>query len=191
LWYSLKIRTVSNLKENYYVKFINFFKKHNLYDKEVFDYIWDKCNFFNYLEDEYRMYTGVYYVLDKNKKLVDFNLIVPFIDSEKSLLINIHEYAHAIEAFYKLGEKFILDDSCEVNSLFLENLYLLENNNEVARNFLNNLNEIRINSNEKQYVLGIKIADYLLNLYNDKKQLDLNKMSRKNKKLLKKFKYHK
>ena len=175
------------MKVNYYNKFIDFFIEHNLYDKKVFDYIWDRCIFFNYLEDEHRKQIGVYYIFDKNKKLLDFNLIVPFIDSKKTSLINIHEYIHAIVAYYKLGKKLVLDDFCEINSLFFEKVYVLENYSDDIDKFLSKLNQERLNSNENKYIYGLKIVDDLIQNYN--KDLSLNKISNKSKKLIKKYKY--
>ena len=177
------------MKVNYYDKFIDFFIEHNLYDKKVFDYIWDRCNFFDYLEDDYRDQIGVYYIFDKNKKLIDFNLIVPFIDSKKTSLINIHEYVHAIFAYYKLGKRLVLDDSCEVNSLFFEKVYVLENYSEDIDKFLNKLNKDRINSNENRYIYGLKVADELVQNYS--KKVNLNTLSNKSKRLMKKYKYQK
>lgn len=180
---------VNNLEDTYYNKFINFFDSHNLYNKKIFDEIWERCSFFDYLEDEYRDFIGVYYIFDKNKKLLDFNLIVPFIDSKKTLLINIHEFVHAIYAYYNLGKKFILDDSSEASSLFFENIYVLENYDEEINKFFNSLNRDRINSNEDRYILGLKIADELLKKYN--KDVNLNTLSKKSKILMKKHKYQK
>lgn len=177
------------MKVNYYNKFIDFFVKHNLYDKKIFDYIWDRCSFFDYLEDEYRSQIGVYYIFDKNKKLVDFNLIVPFIDSKKTILINIHEFIHAIAAYYKLGKRLVLDDSCEVNSLFFEKVYILENYSDDIDKFLNKLNQDRVNSNDNRYICGLKVADELIQNYNKKE--NLNTLSNKSKILMRKYKYQK
>lgn len=175
------------MEENYYRKFINFFKSCELYNKEVFDYIFRKSILYNYLEVECCGCTGIYYILDKNNKLLDFNIVVPFIDSEKTLFINIHEYMHAIDAYYKLGRKVKIDETTEVISLLFEKLYLSEVNNEKLNNYQEKLNEIRNNSDEQKYILGAKIADEILIYYN--KDVTLKDLHKKSKKLLRKYKY--
>ena len=42
--------------------------------------------------------------------LLDIRVCVPEINSLKDLLINVHEFAHAIELYYEIGS-FYIDDS--------------------------------------------------------------------------------
>lgn len=175
------------MEESYYTKFINFFKNYGLYDEKMFNYIWRHSVFYNDLETECNDCTGIYYIFDKNKKLLKFNLIVPYIDNEKTLFINIHEYMHAIYAYYNLGQKIIIDETTEVLSLLFENLYLDEFYSKSLDEYKNKLNIIRNNSCEEKYIVGLKIADELL--INYKKNLSLKELNKKSKRLLKKYKY--
>jgi len=82
----------------------DFFRKENLYSEEFFNFLkhkvkkipstggasWYGC--FPQVED------GI---------LKDIRLLVPEITDEKSLLINIHEYAHALELYNELGSIYI------------------------------------------------------------------------------------
>ena len=111
----------------YYEKFINFLKKHNLYDEEVIQY-WTKNKIsFDYLEEESRCLIGCYYKIE-NKILTKISLIVPFIDNDKTVLINIHEYAHALELYSELGK--IYEDKVELREIHareMEKVYLKSN----------------------------------------------------------------
>lgn len=173
--------------ENYYCKFINFFKASGFYDKEIFNYIWQHSVLFNYLELENQNGIGIYYIFNKSNKLIDFKIVVPYIDSEITLFINIHEYMHAIDAYYKLGKKIKFDELCEVNSLLFENIYLSSTNNKQLEQYKSELDKDRIKSGDNKYILGLKIANELSINYNY--GISLNKLNKKNKRLLKKYKY--
>ncbi len=45
-------------------------------------------------------------ILDKQNVLVDMRILVPKISDEKTLLINIHEFAHAWELYGLLGQVY-------------------------------------------------------------------------------------
>lgn len=67
-----------------YLKFINFFKEHNLYDETVFKYIRENAILFDYLEEEKRAFIGCYYSYDKNNHLSKITIAVPIINDEKN-----------------------------------------------------------------------------------------------------------
>lgn len=176
-----------DMEENYYIKFINFFRSYGLYDEQMFNYIWSNSIFYNDLEIECEDFAGIYYILDKHSKLLKFNLIVPYINNEKTLFINIHEYMHAIYAYYYLGQKIKIDETSEAIALLFEKIYLDEFYSHSLNEYKNKLNTIRNNSCDKKYVLGLKIADELL--LNYKKKLSFKDLNKKSKRLLKKYKY--
>lgn len=77
-----------------------FFKLNGLYSEEFFDFLKNKvktlpatCSLSWY---------GCFPILDDNI-IKDIRLLVPEIVEEKSLLVNIHEYTHALELFNELG----------------------------------------------------------------------------------------
>lgn len=49
---------------------------------------------------------GCFPILSDNNILIDIRLIVPFIQDEKTLLVNIHEFAHAFELYEVLGNEY-------------------------------------------------------------------------------------
>ncbi len=74
-------------------------------------------NFFNYLKENdkrvkrYRipfnaLGWGVFPKIDKDGILRDIRILVPEIVDEKTLCINIHEYVHAYEMYYQIGEVY-------------------------------------------------------------------------------------
>ena len=75
----------------YYKKFIEFLKTHNIYDEEIVKYFNNNSTRFDYLEEEYRPFIGVYYMTEGDI-LTKVKPMVPFINSDKTVLINIHEY---------------------------------------------------------------------------------------------------
>ena len=99
---------------NYYTEFITFFKKHNLYDKEMFEYIHHNSTKFDYRDEDQRVFIGCYYMCNKQNILQKIKLCVPIIDSPITVLINIHEYLHAIELYNKIGKKYQSNDTKEI-----------------------------------------------------------------------------
>ena len=77
-----------------------FFKAEQLYSEEFFDFIKNKVHVIpsNTSVDWY----GCFPILDNNK-IKDIRLLVPQIVNDRTLLINIHEYYHALELFNELG----------------------------------------------------------------------------------------
>ena len=49
---------------------------------------------------------GVFPILDDNGILIDIKMVIPIIYDIKSLCVNIHEYTHAYEMYFYLGEKY-------------------------------------------------------------------------------------
>ena len=184
--FNSKIKMENKKEQDFFNKFINFLKKYNLYNEKVFYYIWNSCSFFDYRDSDERKFIGVYYQIE-DKKLIEFNLKVPFIDSEKTIIINIHEYIHALDAYYNLGKKITIDDSCEIKSLLFEKLYVLNNKSDEGLKYLESLYNDRIQSKELKYILGEKIVNELLKKYRN--DSNFNYSPKKSKILLLKYKY--
>ena len=77
-----------------------FFKFQNLYSEEFFDFMKDKVKVLSKRVN--KEWFGCFPVINNNI-LTDIRLLVPKIENEKDLLINIHEYYHALELFNELG----------------------------------------------------------------------------------------
>lgn len=167
-----------------YLKFINFFKEHNLYDETVFKYIRENAILFDYLEEEKRAFIGCYYSYDKNNHLSKITIAVPIINDEKTLLINIHEYIHAITLYHKLGKTCKIETDIEMLPMLFERIYLEENKNQILEEYVKSLNEKITEDSEVAYQIALKYQEELLKYYHQTK--DFNRLKRKAKKLSKK-----
>ncbi len=168
----------------YYEKFIDFFKEHNMYDEEMFRYLRENSTLFDYRDKDMVKNIGCYYALDSKDKLKGIALVVPFIDSEKTILINIHEYAHGITAYSKLGKKYKHTLDREIIPMLLEKIYAMQNPELLP--FIENLNKGIINSDSEDYKIALKTIDELFADYQKTKKIN---GIHNNKKLIRK--YHK
>lgn len=172
--------------KNYYNEFIDFFKKHNLYNKEMFDYINSNSTKFDYRDEEQRSFLGCYYICNKHNILQKIKICVPFIDSPTTVLINIHEYLHAIELYNKIGKKYQSNDTKEVLPILYELLYFEENRSKELENHLIYLNSKIKTGSEESYKIALSIKNELLKYYREENP-NLTKLQRKAKKLSKKY----
>ena len=169
---------------NYYQKFIDFFERHELYDKETFDYLKNNTQLFDYRDTDQHGFIGCFY-LTKKGILQKINLILPFIDSDITTLINIHEYTHGIIAYKKINSILTENIVNETLPLLYERIYLEENkDNENLREHINNLNRRIINSTDpesKKYKQALSTQDQLLDYYysGHTSIKDLNKKAKK------------
>lgn len=165
----------------YYQKFINFLKKHNLYNEEVLTYWKNNKMSFDYREEEQRDLIGVYYKF-KTNILERIQLIVPFIDNDKTVLINIHEYIHLLLLYPYINKKCVIDKDKEVLPFYFERLYIEENNTEELKEYYQYLNRMIIKDNINEYIIALKKSDILLKKYRKK---DIKQLKR----LIKKIRY--
>lgn len=82
---------------------IKFLKEQNLYKEEFFKFMEGKIKVVSY--DTPIEWFGCFPLIEKDI-LIDIRLLVPEIKTQKNLLVNIHEYVHAIELFDELGTKY-------------------------------------------------------------------------------------
>ncbi len=73
-----------------------------------------KEGFFEFVEGRVHSYSLAYnafpwgdFPILNEGILTDIRLVVPSIVDEKTLLVNIHEYAHAYELYQKLGKEYV------------------------------------------------------------------------------------
>lgn len=168
-----------------YLKFIDFFKKHNLYDETIFKYIRENAILFDYLEEEKRPFIGCYYNYDKNKCLSKITVVVPIINDERTLLINIHEYTHAIIIYNKLGKKYKIEKDIEMLPMLYERIYLEENKKKALEKYVQGLNQRITEDSEIEYQIALKYQRELLEYYYQ--TYDFNKLQKKAKKLSRKY----
>jgi len=107
-------------------KLIEFLKQENLYKKEFFDFMEGKIKIVPYDTD--LSWFGCFPIV-KDDKIVDIRLLVPEIKTEKNLLVNIHEYVHALELFDEIGTVYEeRRDEREKKAAYYEKKFLLKEN---------------------------------------------------------------
>ena len=168
----------------YHSGVIDFFKKHNLYEEKMFDYLQEKSTMIDYQNPDERVFIGCYYALDKKSKLKEIILYLPYVYDEKTKLINIHEITHGIEHYQKLGKKFKTDIAIETLPLLYEKIYIREANSEELSKYGKSLDDIIISEDKAEYIFGLKAREDLIKNFNNE---DINQMSKKCKKLIRKY----
>lgn len=99
-----------------------FFKSQNLYSEEFFDFIKDKVKVLSKRVN--KDWYGCFPIINNNI-LTDIRLLVPKIEMEGDLLINIHEYYHALELFNELGTIYVSKtDEREKRAKEIEKIYI-------------------------------------------------------------------
>lgn len=162
---------------------IDFFKRHNLYEKDMFDYFSLHATMIDYKDEDQRPFVGCFYILDKNKKLRNILLLVPYVYDDITMLVSIHEFIHAIMLYKKLNKRIKIGIDKEVLPMLYEKIYINEKNSLQIINYEESLNKRISMSSDKEYVLGLKLRDELMNYYD----YDIEKLNKKVKKLVRKY----
>lgn len=160
------------MPNNSYIKFINFFKEHKLYDEEIFTYLRENSIMFDYLDTDQRPLVGTYYTFDKRQRLNKIILYVPFIKDEITIVTNIHEYTHGLLAYNNLNKKYTLK----------------ENPSPTLERYIQYLDTKILESKNKEdyrYKIALDIQSELLKYYNANN--DFEKLKTKSKKLYRKY----
>ena len=168
----------------YHSKVVDFFKKHNLYEEKMFDYLQNQSTMVDYQNPDERIFIGCYYSLDKKSKLKKITLYLPYVYDEKTMLINIHEITHGIENYQKLGKRFKNNITIETLPLLYEKIYIQEANNEELTQYGKMLDKIILEKEKNEYVFGLRAREELIRNFNNE---DIDKMSKKCKRLIRKY----
>lgn len=163
----------------YNSKVIDFFKRHNMYEKNMFDYLQENTIMINYSDEDEKDFIGCFYIFNKNNILKKISLCIPYLMDDITTLINIHEITHGIYMYKYLDKKVYLKEDIEVLPMLYERIYINETNNKELLQFANDLDK-KIKY-EYNYLLGLKLRDELLRIYN----YDFEDINRKAKKLVK------
>ena len=162
----------------FHPKLIEFFKSHNMYEQEVFEYLQKQSTMIDYDDPEQRCFVGCFYILDKKGKLNGLRLNLPYVNSEETMLISIHELTHGFENYQKIGKKFKKDITIEALPLLYEKIYILENPSDKLIQYSKFIDQIITEKSEKEYRFGLKIREELLKQYNNQPQ-KMVKMTKK------------
>jgi len=162
---------------------ILFFKKHNLYNKEMFDYLSKNTTIIDYEYEEQRIFIGCFYTFDKNGILKSIHLVLPYQYDEITTLICIHELIHGIELYKKLNKKAKITNDCEVLPILYEKIYVEEIKTKKIYEYQQYLDNL-ISKDSEKYYIALSIRDELYKEYN----YDMKKIKKKSIKLIKKHK---
>ena len=167
----------------YYTKFINFFKKYELYNEEIFNYIEDRTIKFDYYDEELINIRGIYYNYNKTNQLTNFKLYLPYINSEMTIFMNIRPYIQAIYAYTKLEKKYKANAECELIAFYFEKKYLQDNPNQEIEKYLNNIyTTIKKQETEQKYKIALNVQPDL-EKYIEKNKPTFKELQKKAKKL--------
>lgn len=150
-------------------KLIDFFKKHRLYDEEMFKYFEEHSTMIDGDYDDERMITGCAYLVDKNTGILKgLHINLPYIKpnavDEEMMLDSIHELAHAIFTYPKIGKKFKRDITIETLPLLYEKLYIMENPSPKSIAYGHRLDDT-ITDKYPEYDFALKARDELYSKY--------------------------
>lgn len=150
-------------------KLIDFFKRHKLYDEEMFNYLEEHSTMIDSDNPEERIITGCAYLIDKNTgilKGLHLNLpyINPRVEDEEMMLDSIHELAHAIFTYPKIGKKFKRDITIETLPLLYEKLYIMETMSPKSIAYGRRLDEM-VTEEYPEYAFALKAREELYSKY--------------------------
>ena len=174
------------MEYTYYQKYINFLKKYNIFNKEILEYIRKNSMHFNYMEEEKREFIGCFYIQDKNNTLQKIHICIPYIDSDLTVLINIHEYIHILSSYPYINRKFKLSKEVETLPIFYEQLYYLDNQSEYLKKEMIKLSNQILNSDQIEYKIALYCKEELLDYYSKEKP-HFKKLQRKAKQMSNKY----
>ena len=150
----------------YYNKFLEFLKSHNLYDDELYKYWYDNAMRFDYRDEDGRVFINTYYGF-RDGYLSKIWSFLPIIDSDITVLINIHEYVHSFLLYNKLGKRCKFGQDCEVLPILFERLYIEENKTPELLKYYDYLNKMIIDSQDSKYTLALDLSNELIDYYNN------------------------
>lgn len=97
----------------------------------------------------------------KDDIIVDYKLVVPDIKDIKTMLINIHEYTHAIIVNNEIGLKDIETIYEEVIPITMEKFFVLN----YTKNYINEFDKIQLTNLKKYMNNPIKYQKYIFGYY--------------------------
>ena len=146
----------------FHPKIIEFFKKHNLYDEEMFEYILKRCDYVDYYDSDINFMVGCpAKVNPRNNRIEGFRLCIPYCWDEKTALVSVHEIAHAIYWYKRLGKKYNKIEE-ELFPMVVERIYLEENKTSTLESYEKFLDSTIDETSEAQYRFAIANRDHLL-----------------------------
>lgn len=145
--------------------FLSFIKNHNMYHEKSFDYIKKHSTFLNFDNSITKDFIGCFYDTNQKGYLINLKLYVPYIKDKETLLINIHEYTHALYLYEYLNQILDIGLEKEAIPLLMERIYKLENPSIFLNDYFAQIYDNIKLTNNKEYILGIEVQNELLESY--------------------------
>lgn len=151
----------------FYSKFVNFLKKHELYDEKVFQYIWEKALMLDYRDEDYSFLLGSCgIVIDRKRNLLDIQPCLPFLMDDKAVAMAIYAYINSLMLIPKVGRKY---KENMVNNyvlpMFYEILYILENPTKQLLTYEQNMRNDLLKYGSHNYKTILNCVDQLVESY--------------------------
>ena len=127
---------------------IDFFKSMELYDRNFFNYIKKKTKVLDLPYEEIKDFVGCFPVI-VDDKVVDFNILLPKLNTIFDVLVYIHEYSHAIDIY----------DENEIFPNLMEAMFLVDylQDDELITQQINRIYEELKNNESERHEIGKKV----------------------------------
>lgn len=153
------------MKYTPYEKYINFLKKHNIYKKEVLMYIREFVIYFDYHNENERSYpTSTLPVIDKQKKVIGVQTILPLISDDITTILNIQEYIKASIYYNQIGTIMKKEPNHQIAmilQILYTKLYISEHQTEELKKLEKSINE----DEREECKVALYLSDVLLETY--------------------------
>ena len=127
---------------------IDFFKSMELYDRNFFNHIKKKTKVLDLPYEEIKDFVGCFPVI-VDDKVVDFNILLPKLNTIFDVLVYIHEYSHAIDIY----------DENEIFPNLMEAMFLVDylQDDELITQQINRIYEELKNNESERHEIGKKV----------------------------------
>lgn len=175
------------MKKGMLQKYINFLKKHEIYDEKCIRYLHRHSVKINYQD---MSLIGCTLDIDRKGRLRSFIPCVPYLYNDKMVAIYIYVYVQALELIPKLGKKYEDNFLDQLLPLFYLKLYLTENANEALWTYDQSIRNTLLEDQTNQSKILLQSLDRLIGNYYQENS-EAKKMGKKAKRLAKKCLYPK
>ena len=165
----------------YHSDLIEFFKRHNMYNKEMFDYFSFNTIMIDYKDEEQRALPKCFYTKDKSNRITNIYMYLPYIYDDVTMLVSIHIITQAILLYSQLNKKIKPDFDLNTLPMLYEWIYAKEKNNPELFKYIDYLDSF-ISDEDVDYCKSLAVREELYDSYNQ----NFNKMNKMSKKLIKK-----
>jgi len=147
----------------------DFFKKHNMYDEEIFKYLYQRTIMADYYDYYQNPAIGFNQYLDKknNNELIDFVLCIPYPIDNITCINDVYQITHGLVAYDYLNKPYMDEIYWEVLPMFYEKLFELECSDPRVSKYLEQLYGCIDQNTEEKYKYGLYARDILLSNYDN------------------------